>query len=201
MRPSWSPDSHRVSWGTVDNDNAVYVLDVPAARVAACVATLPRSGRPLGAPKNGKYIASAGMDGTIRIWEPATGSCLHVFKTSDGFTSYLAWHPAGDRIASITSGLVVRNSDTGDILHEDRQVRFADGEPLAWSPDGELLAVGTSSGDCRLYKADDFSLAIEWSSHSSPVNSLIWNPDGTQLVSAGADQLIHFWNPSTQVVC
>jgi WD40 repeat protein len=33
-----------------------------------------------------------------------------------------------------------------------------------------------------------------WTSHTSRVNSLSWNPDGIRIVSGGLDESIYIWN-------
>ena len=66
---------------------------------------------------------------------------------------------------------------------------------LAFSSQGDLLAVGFSSGKIVVYKTDDWSIAISrWSSHTGRVTSIAWNSAGTHAVSGGLDTNIFVWS-------
>jgi WD40 repeat protein/RIO-like serine/threonine protein kinase len=69
---------------------------------------------------------------------------------------------------------------------------------LAFSPDGRFLAAGPSSSatstDIKLYSLDSKQELRRFVGHMSWVPALTFNADGTQLISAGADQTIRIWN-------
>jgi WD40 repeat protein len=69
---------------------------------------------------------------------------------------------------------------------------------LAFSPDGRLLAAGPSSAatstDIKLFSLDSKQELHRFVGHVSWVPALTFNADGTQLISAGADQTIRIWN-------
>src|SRR5262249_39330206 len=136
-------------------------------------------------------------DFTIRAWEPATGSCPLVMKTSGWYVSKVAWSPDGKRLASAEApGVYVRDAISGQVLAKD--LRKEEAESVAWSPDGQHLALGTASGRCLLYDPADCSVASQWEGHSGKVNWVAWNPDGSRLASAGADNLIKLWDPGSR---
>lgn len=60
---------------------------------------------------------------------------------------------------------------------------------FAWHPDGRMIAVGGSQG-LWLYTAS-FDLIASF--ESSPITHLVWNPDGTHLISAQADGSVLEW--------
>ncbi len=82
-----------------------------------------------------------------------------------------------------------------------RQSRFADvfGIVLAvsFSPDGECLAMGDSSGTVRLHRPSDLQTQLLFEGHSSRVMSLSWSPDGQRLASASMDGSVRLWNVRT----
>jgi WD40 repeat protein len=65
---------------------------------------------------------------------------------------------------------------------------------LAWSPDSETLAVGSSIG-VWLYAADDLTAEPTLlSGHTAPVEAVAYSPDGAWLVSGGGDSSVRVWD-------
>src|SRR5262249_148115 len=143
---------------------------------------------------DGKYLASAGMDQTIRLWDPAKGACLRVLTKVDGHVSSVAWSPEGDRLASTDwNGLKVWDAASGRVLRGSANRNEA--KAVAWSPDGKRLALGTAAGSCILYRTTDWSEVVRWDGHIGGVHCVAWDPQGGRLASAGADSLVRVWDP------
>ena len=74
---------------------------------------------------------------------------------------------------------------------------------LAFSPQGDSLAVGFSSGKISVYSCNSWDIAISrWSSHTARVTSIDWNSKGTHAVSGSLDTNIFLWsvaNPGSRV--
>ena len=66
---------------------------------------------------------------------------------------------------------------------------------LTFSPKGDRLAVGFSSGKILVYNCEDWTVAISrWSSHTGRVTSIAWNSTGTHAASGGLDTNIFVWS-------
>lgn len=66
---------------------------------------------------------------------------------------------------------------------------------LSFSPNGDSLAVGFSSGKIIVYDCSDWSVAISrWSSHTGRVTSIDWSSQGTHAVSSSLDTNIFVWS-------
>ena len=69
---------------------------------------------------------------------------------------------------------------------------------VAFSPDGELIAAGGSSGYIHFWRTDTGEQAREpLDADSWPVNLLAFSPDGTRILSRGEDNAVQIWNVST----
>ena len=188
----WSPNSQWLAWGTTSSDSGVCVGNVNSGEVKSLRGHSLSVWTTAWSP-DGRHLASAGMDDSIRIWDPAAGSCVRVIHGVRGYVYSLAWHPKGEMLASVhgRDGLTIWNAVSGVVLRTDPAISS---DSIAWSPNGKQLALGTDDGKCALYKTADWSLLTEWQAHSGLVNWVAWNSGGARLASAGSDNLIQLWD-------
>jgi WD40 repeat protein len=64
---------------------------------------------------------------------------------------------------------------------------------LAYSPDGQLLAVGFRNGYIGLYRVDSGALVTTLAGHTDDVNKIKFSPDGHLLASGSADGTVRLW--------
>lgn len=68
---------------------------------------------------------------------------------------------------------------------------------VAFSPDGQLLAVGEASGRICVWRVIDVQLLFSLEGHSGWPCGLQFSPDGTTLASACADYMVKLWDVQT----
>ena len=69
---------------------------------------------------------------------------------------------------------------------------------LAWSPDGDRLAVGSVSGQVAIYDAaQGKALHLFEQAHADGCDALAWRPDGKALATAGRDGKWKLWDAAT----
>jgi len=64
---------------------------------------------------------------------------------------------------------------------------------IAWSPRGNVLAVGEDSGDVALFHADS-ETPHRVRAHAGPVQSIAWNPRREALLTTGQDGAVRLWD-------
>lgn len=155
---------------------------------------------------DGRVLASAGDDGTIRLWNTAPaghpaslGAALH---GPEGSVRALAFSPDGHLLAGTGEDGTVHLWDVRDPSHPDRSgVAPADGsgalKTLAFSPDGHTLAVAGQDGLVRLWNTTDpghlRSLVKPFRGSAGEVNGVAFSPDGKLLASGGSDATVRLW--------
>jgi WD40 repeat protein len=146
---------------------------------------------------DGVLAATGGWDGTIHIWDIATGKLLRVLVGHNSSVYGVAFSPDGSVIASTGSfdeTARVWNPRTGMVLRVLKKHKgFTSG--VAWSPDGATLAVsGGNSGFVTFWDPVQ-NRQLRTVEHGNKVNGMAWSPDGKALACA-TDQGAFLWNPA-----
>lgn len=141
-----------------------------------------------------KWLASAGLDKTIKLWEAATGSLLGTLRQSSAVNA-VAISPDGQWLASAGDDGTVRlwESRTGKprgALSGTGYSVFA----VTFSPDGKLIAASGKDRTVFVWNVDDGKRVYSLEGHTGDVYSLAFSPDGKYLASAGADKTLRIWN-------
>lgn len=151
---------------------------------------------------DGKVLASAGGsagygDGTIRIWNPHQGKCLHVLEGHPGAVNCLQFHPSGSLLASGGEDKTVRiwdyatNECSGKLEGHTGSVLS-----LAFKPDGEVLA--TAGEDCGIRLWDlKRETCLRVLQDRRPVHSLAFDPTGKTILSGNSTGEICVWEADT----
>ncbi|CAK7210787.1 hypothetical protein SBRCBS47491_000897 [Sporothrix bragantina] len=103
---------------------------------------------------NGKLLASAAWDGTARIWDAATGSCLRILGPFDGGQLWsVAFSPDGTHVAisqeSPKGRVHVCELSTGETVSTANFHMWT--RSVAWSPDGDKVACGADPGTIAVW--------------------------------------------------
>jgi WD40 repeat protein/serine/threonine protein kinase len=148
---------------------------------------------------DGRSFASAGLDGTAKIWDPATGRLIRTFDAHTLDTFGVAYSPDGTRLAA-TSGDgsvkvwdVATGGEVGTFSHGGGDYGWS----VSYSPDGSRLAVAGSDGAMRVWDLPTGRCETWRGGHAGPMVQLAYSPDGTRLASASWDGTAKIWDVAT----
>ncbi len=129
----------------------------------------------------GELIATASLDGTVRIWD-REGRVQRTYGEHEDAVHDVAWHPNGQRLASASADGTVRIWSIDGNTIATLSDHEAPVNAVAWSPDGKILASGCQNKVIRYWSPDGEKGPVA-EGHIGSVRSLAWNFDGSQLLS------------------
>lgn len=148
---------------------------------------------------DGRTLASASADCTIKLWSAATGALEHTLEGHLAGISALTWSPDSKILAS--------GSDDKSIRLWDTQTGLAHPTPLlghhnyvyslCFSPKGNMLVSGSYDEAVFLWDVRAARVMRSLPAHSDPVSSVDFVRDGTLIVSCSHDGLIRVWDTAT----
>jgi WD40 repeat protein len=150
--------------------------------------------------RDGRVLASGSWDGTIKLWDVATGRELRTLAGHGRGIYKAVFSPDGRRLASASRDGTVKLWDaaTGRNTHTLRADSVA-AKALDWSPDGRLLASGGNDGVVKLWDAatgrEVRALRHVWREGSAGiVISLVFSPDSRSLAARNWDGTFSLWH-------
>jgi WD40 repeat protein len=150
------------------------------------------------------HLATAGTDGTVRIWDAATGETVHVLRGHMGAVNDIDWNPDGTHIASASTDGTVRiwQADTGKSTQVLRG-HTGSVSRVRWSPQlGSALLVSvrdySSKNDhTRVWNAETGEQLAALIGGDSEVREAVWNATGVYLAAATDDNEVYLWRPGS----
>src|SRR6266849_6749878 len=143
---------------------------------------------------DGKRLASASADGTVRVWDASSGQTTLTYIGHTDQVLSVAWSPDGKRLASASVDKTVRVWDASSGQTTLTYTGHTDAvRSLAWSPDGKRLASASLDKTVRVWDASSGRTTLTYTGHTDQVYSVAWSPDGTHLASASLDQTVRVW--------
>ncbi len=148
---------------------------------------------------NGRYLATCGEDGAVRLWNILNQSEVLRLERHEGSVSSVAFSSDGNRLLTGGEDGTVRvwEIPSGELR---RELDWAGGgvTSVAFSPGGEELALaGGERGILRLWRVSDGEVLIDLSGHEGAVNSIAFSPCGEIALSGAHDRTARLWRLET----
>jgi WD40 repeat protein len=200
-----SPSGRQLAVCCYDHNEA-YLYDVAAGRLDAVLRGHAAPVTSLAYRPDGKQVATIGDDQTLRLWDPATGREVALFRAEVApphldRNPHVAYSPDGSRIASSAGwdgpeggAGTSRLWDAGTGKEIAVLAKWQDGvRAAAFSPDGKRVAV--RAGDfVHLCDAVTGRRLAVLGPHAKSVGGLAYSPDGKRLASTDGSNTIRLWD-------
>lgn len=198
---AWSPESLRLAAITLRDKLQVweYVAGNDTLRQVFQSSNLPQPGTPLRAlawSSDATYLATAGADNLIRLWDAEKGEYIREFDNQAMVVS-LAWRPGSLQLAA-WGGEYVRLWDAtdGQLI---ASYEFSDYPGnLVWSPDGVHLAGYYSDGQVWAWEVGSAMPKQAPELNVGAIRRIAWSPDGAALAIVG-DGGLGIWPVASSV--
>lgn len=139
---------------------------------------------------DGKRIATAEHDGTLKLWDASTGNRIGGLENSkhEGVTS-LSFSSDGKYLATGNAygTVAIWNIATGKERFDNR-LRHNDAVmSVRFSPNGKLLATASQDETVKIWNAENGTELDTLVDHTNSVFDLAFSPDGKRIVTGSAD--------------
>ena len=144
--------------------------------------------------QQGKYIASATDDITIKLWNLKENK---IDKVLTGFFP-CEFDPSGKYLATMgnTISLTVWDVASGESAYTlDTEYELI--QNLSYSKDGKYLSGAGFNGIVKIWDTESRKLIKKFTGHVGGIYATCFSPDGKFLASAGMDQTIRIWEFAT----
>jgi WD40 repeat protein len=168
----------------IERDEAASIAGTHHGPVGACAIS-----------PDGAWIASAGQDRCVRLWDPRTGASLATLEGHDDWVRRVLIVANGSRIVSCSLDNTARvwNSATRQVVHVLRGHRAAL-SAVAASADGSQLLTGDESGTLYVWDLATGNRRLMLSGHRGAITACAF--PGT-IVSASRDGTLRLWDAAS----
>ncbi|GJE95804.1 WD40 repeat domain-containing protein [Phanerochaete sordida] len=198
----FSPDGSRLmarTSGASREDTAVAVLD---CRTGERIATLrKRDILCMAFSPSGDRIATGSEDGSVCVWDAASGKALLVLKEHTYHVWDAAFSPDGGEVATASSDGTVVTCDvrTGkrrftfrveSVQGKDKKTAWA----VAYSPRNKFIACGADDGCVHVWNRTTAAFVAAFQGHRGNARHVIFTMDGWNVMSYGPDRVVRMWS-------
>jgi RNA polymerase sigma factor (sigma-70 family) len=166
------------------------------ANIVTCTAFSP----------GGKVLASGSWDGTIRLWDSATGKALQKIDAQTNVVHSVAFSGDGKHVAALLAGLpgnkvrVWNVADGKEVLTHDSYT--VNSRAVGYAADGKTLLTANTTADdqdptIRIFDAATRKEVLSLRGHTARVVYPSFAADGRTLASESHDNTIRLWDLAT----
>ncbi|KAI5460948.1 hypothetical protein BGZ63DRAFT_357899 [Mariannaea sp. PMI_226] len=164
----------------------------------SCLQTLDHRGKEVSVAflPDGKQLASASQEGTIRIWDATSGSCIMTFEGLGNGLHDKIFSSDGKQLAACRYGTTkIWNVTSGSCI---QTLYYIDGAiSMLFSSDGNRLALACRDGTIQMWDATSGHYIQTLEGYTNEITSILFSPDGKRLASGSRDGTIKIWDATS----
>jgi WD40 repeat protein len=144
---------------------------------------------------DGRILASAGSDSTIKLWLPETGFVLETLRGHTGRIESIDFSPDGHLLASAGSDKTIKIWD----ISSGQELRTLSGHletvsSVRFSPDGKMLASGSWDNTIRFWNIETGQEIKMFSRNEGEILAFDFSPDGKTFATSVGKGLVKIWD-------
>jgi len=142
-----------------------------------------------------KRIVSSRWDGTIRMWDAASGKEVMTLNGHGGPVWSIAFSSDSKRIVSGSTDKTIKVWDVASGA-ELMTLRGHKGpvESVAFSQDGKRIVSGSTDRTIKIWDMASEAELVTLRGHKGPVKAVAFRPDGKRIISGSGDRTIKVWD-------
>ena len=196
-RVAWSPNGSHLATGCSGNGEIRIRDSVTGKAFQSFRGHLGRVNALSWSPDS-TQAASAGSDGTIKVWDVTEKERIRTVVQRPGQTYSLDWHPEGRYLAQGNTEGSIWVWDTTTMAEPIHLTGNTWIYRVAWNPSGTRLASGNRDGSIKIWDWPDGKEPLSIQAHPAEVRGLAWSPDGARIASlTGMEKGLKIWDART----
>ena len=144
--------------------------------------------------RDGKYIASAGRDGKIKLWNASSGAEVMTIHGGDSRIPSVNFSPDGKRIVSGANNGTLKVWNTVDGKEIMTLSGHEDGAGALFTPDGKRIISAGMDRTIRVWDAETGNKIITWDTNTERLTDFDISANGDRIVSSSIDNKIKVWD-------
>lgn len=144
---------------------------------------------------DGKLVASASQDGTVKLWDVQTGAEVATLTGHTQPVGGVAFSPDGTRLATASFDKTIKLWDTQTHLEIQTLTGHASlVASVAFSTDGRKLVSASDDTTIKIWDVKTGQQTVTLTGHQAEVGCAVFSPDGMRVVSCSVDRTIKVWD-------
>jgi WD40 repeat protein len=147
---------------------------------------------------SGNRVATASLDGTVKIWNSSSGQLLRTLSGHAGGVSAVAFDRYGEHVATAgmdgTAKVWNINSSGGEVfsaVHSTFPLTA-----IAFSPEGARIATASDDNTAKIWTGSGTELHM-LVGHLDTVYDVAFSPDGRVAATASSDKTVKLWDATS----